>query len=627
MGILDEDVVRVRESTDMVALVGEHLALKRVGARYRGLCPFHQEKTPSFYVNPELGLYKCFGCNAGGDAITFVREIEHLDFVEAVERLAAKSGIALRYDDQRTTRDRSRNARLSEVVGRAVSVYHRWLLESPDAGPARKYLRGRGFDGEAVRRFSLGWSPDAWDDLSRTLQKDGVARDDLVDAGLAFVNRANRLQDQFRGRLMFPIYDARGEPAGFGGRAIGDQQPKYKNSAENPLYHKSRILYGLNWAKADIVATGEVIVCEGYTDVMAFALAGMPNAVATCGTALTDDHVKALKNLARRVVLAYDADAAGQGAAERWYAWESEYSIELRVAALPPGRDPADLWHESPAALRAVVADATPFLRFRLDRLFAASDLTTPEGRGRAGTAAVGIVAEHPNPLVRDQYVMELAGRLGIEADVLRSGVAAAPRAARGSRPADPPRRRPASRSDEAPPEADDDAPPPDGDPDDRPAPRRSVDRRELDLLKWVVHEPEMVADWIDVAFFTDPDARVVFELLVGANTFHEALDAATGPSRELLERLAVDEPLPDDDRTALAARLVVNAVEPRAGELLRDALRAGDDRASEIKRDLDDLVHRRELGEWARAQEAALRLAARVTAAGATGPEGPAPA
>ena len=167
-----------------------------------------------------------------------------------------------------------------------------------------------------------------------------------MESGLAFVNRVNKLQDQFRKRLLFPIYDARGEPAGFGGRALDGDGPKYKNSPENPLYHKSRLLYGLNWAKADIVAQGQVIVCEGYTDVMAFALAGAPNAVATCGTALTDDHVRALKNLARRVVLAYDADAAGQGAAEKWYAWEAEYDIELRVAALPNGQDPADVFQD-----------------------------------------------------------------------------------------------------------------------------------------------------------------------------------------------------------------------------------------------------------------------------------------
>ena len=609
MGILDEDVVRVRESTDIIALIGEQLALKRVGTRYRGLCPFHQEKTPSFYVNAEMGLYRCFGCQASGDAITFVREMEHLDFVEAVERLAAKAGITLRYDDKRTGENKSRNAKLSEAVGAAIDEYHRLLLESPEAGAARKYLRGRGFDGAAVRRFKIGWAPDAWDELSRALQQKGYKRDDLVGAGLAFVNRANKLQDQFRARLMFPIYDTRGEPAGFGGRALGDQMPKYKNSPDNPLYHKSRILYGLNWAKAEIVARGEVIVCEGYTDVMAFALAGAPNAVATCGTALTDDHVRALKNLARRVVLAYDADAAGQGAAEKWYSWESEYEIVLRVAALTAGRDPAEVWQESPEALVHAVENATPFLQFRLDRLFAAADLTTPEGRGRAGQAAAAIVAQHPNDLVRDQYVMQLALRLEIEADALRQAVAtAAARPAPKPSPREAPRRRydnddGASHGDDA-------------NGEDAPrvvAPPKPIDRREMDLLRWAIHEPEMVADWIDVSLFADPQARAVFELLVESHTFHDALDASDGATRDLLERLAVEEPMADDELATVAARLLVNAAEPRGQELLQRLLAAGDDQASVVKRLLDDVAHDREVGDWARAREAALGLVAWV--------------
>jgi DNA primase len=603
MGILDEDVVRVRESTDIVALIGEQLALKKVGTRYRGLCPFHQEKTPSFYVNAEMGLYRCFGCQASGDAITFVREMEHLDFVEAVERLAAKAGIQLRYDDTRTTERRSRNAQLAEAVGAAIDEYHRLLLESPEAGAARKYLRSRGFEGDAVRRFRLGWAPDEWDHLSRALQKEGVKRDDLVAAGLAFVNRANRLQDQFRARLMFPIYDSRGEPAGFGGRALGDQMPKYKNSPDNPLYHKSRILYGLNWAKAEVVARGEVIVCEGYTDVMAFALAGAPNAVATCGTALTDDHVRALKNLARRVVLAYDADAAGQGAAEKWFAWESEYEIELRVAALPSGRDPADVWQESPGALVEAVEHATPFLQFRLDRLFAGADLTTAEGRGRAGQAAATIVAQHPNELVRDQYVMQLAAKLQIEADALRSSVARA-RAGGGVRPSAPgaPRRR---REDDVRQSADDGAP--------RAAPAPPIDRRELDLLRWAIHEPEMVADWIEAPLFADPQARAVFELLEGSHTFHDALDASEGATRDLLERIAVEEPLADDEPETIADRLLVNAAEPRGRELLQRMLADGDDEASEVKRLLDEIAHDREMGDWGKGRDAALRLVAWV--------------
>jgi len=622
MGILDEDVVRVREATDVVALIGEHLALKRVGTRYRGLCPFHQEKTPSFYVNQELGLYKCFGCQVSGDAITFVREMDHLDFVEAVERLAARAGITLRYDDKRTNENRSRNATLSEVVGAAIDEYHRLLLDSPEAGTARKYLRSRGFDGDAARRFKIGWAPDDWDQLSRTLQKAGCKRDDLVTAGLAFVNRANRLQDQFRGRVMFPIYDSSGGPVGFGGRALGDQMPKYKNSPDNPLYHKSRLLYGLNWAKKDVVARGEVIVCEGYTDVMAFALAGAPNAVATCGTALTDDHVRALKNFARRVILAYDADAAGQGAAEKWFAWESEYEIELRVAVMPAGKDPADTWQESPAALLAAVEEATPFLQFRLDRLFAAADLTTAEGRGRAGQAAAGIVAQHPNELVRDQYVMQLAARLQIEADAMRAAVVNA--AAHGggrAAPRDAPRRR--DRFVDAPPEYGD----PGGRDDPADAPRRApaapIDRRELDLLRWAIHEPEKVADWIEAPLFADPQARAVFDLLAQSHTFHDALDASDGPTRDLLERLAVEEPLADDEPETIADRLLINAAEPRGQELLQRMLVDGDDQASEVKRLLDEIAHDREMGDWGKGRDAALRLVAWVARQPPTPPDG----
>src|SRR5581483_1807 len=501
MGIVDEDVARVRESTDLVALVSEHLALKRVGRRYVGLCPFHQEKTPSFNVNPEMGRYHCFGCNVSGDAITFVREMEHLDFVEAVERLASRAGIQLRYDDRRAGEAKSRQTRLREVVGEAIAFYHRILMEADDGGGARRYLRGRGFDGDAARRFDLGWAPDEWDALSRHLQQKGSKREDIVDDGLAFVNRSNKLQDQFRARLLFPIYDARGEPAGFGGRALGTDGPKYKNSPENPIYQKSRLLYGLNWAKGEIVARGEVVVCEGYTDVMAFALAGAPHAVATCGTALTDDHVQLLKNLARKVVLAYDADAAGQGAAEKWYRWEQEFDIQVRVADLPEGRDPADVWHDDPERLLLALERAEPFLRFRLNRLFAGADLGTFEGRARAGDAAVAVVAEHPNGFVRDQYVMEVNDRLKLDADRIREAVAARVAGAVPDRRARPPARP---------------RPPAGGGPTDgRPPPVR-IDRREEDVLRWAVHEPAIVADWLEAPLFRDRTARAAFECLAG---------------------------------------------------------------------------------------------------------------
>jgi DNA primase len=591
MGILDDDVARVRETTDLVALAGEHIALKRVGRRFMGLCPFHSEKTPSFSINPELGVYHCFGCQKSGDAITFIREVEHLDFVEAVERLAARCGITLRYDNANVGKDRKRKERLSEAVGAAVAFYHRLLMEAPEAGRARQHLRSRKFDGDAARRFHLGWAPDGFDALSGHLQREGLKREDIADAGLAFVNRANKLQDQFRGRLMFPIYDSRGEPAGFGGRALGDEMPKYKNSPETPIYQKSRLLYGLNWAKGEVVARGEVVICEGYTDVMAFALADIPNAVATCGTALADDHFQILKNLARKVVLAYDADTAGQAAAERWYQWEQQYEVQVEVADLPPGRDPGDLWNDDPAALGTAVERAAPFLQFRLDRLLAGADVRTLEGRARAAEAAAEIVATHPNELVRDQYVMKLAGALEIDADRLRDTVRTVARSGRRAVRA---------------------SPPPDA-PTDGNGREPVVDRRELDLLRWAIHQPELVADWLDASLLFDPAARQVFDLLTETSTFHEALEASDGPSRQLLQRLAVEEPMivgDDDELQTLSARLMINTVEPAAERLLATMLRDGDDEhASEIKTHLSAMAHHREIGEWEAARADAEQL------------------
>src|SRR5579885_791680 len=304
MGIVGEDIERVRAATDFVAVAGEHIALRRAGRRWQGLCPFHAEKTPSFSINAEEGLYYCFGCGAGGDVITFVREVEHLDFAEAVERLAARAGITLRYDTAAVSEDRRRRGRLVEVMERAVDWYHQRLLSGPDGAAARAYLRSRGYDGEVVRHYRLGWAPHAWDELCRALK---APEDVLRDTGLGFKNKLGRHQDFFRARILFPIFDVRGEPVAFGGRRLegtADQGPsgpgsgvivpKYRNSPETPLYSKSKILYGLNWAKAAVVEAGEVIVCEGYTDVIGLAQAGLPSAVATCGTALADDHVRVL---------------------------------------------------------------------------------------------------------------------------------------------------------------------------------------------------------------------------------------------------------------------------------------------------------------------------------------------
>jgi DNA primase len=594
MGIVDDDVARVRDATDLVALAGEHLALKRSGRRFVGLCPFHPEKTPSFSINPEQGVYYCFGCAASGDAITFVREVEHLDFVGAVERLASRAGIQLRYDDAAYSRDRKRRDRLHEAVAAAIAFYHERLMTHDDAGLARRYLRSRSYEKEAVQRFGIGYSPDGFDVLSRHLEEQKFSRGDITDAGLAFVNKTNRLQDAFRGRLMFPIYDSRGEAAGFGARSLDGTPPKYKNTQETSIYQKSRLLYGLNWAKPEIVARGEVIICEGYTDVMAFVLAGVPHVVATCGTALADEHFMMLKNFARKVTLAYDADAAGRAAAERCYQWEQRFEVQFQVADLPAGRDPGDLWPEHAPALVAAVERATPFLEFRVDRLLEAGDLSTIEGRARAAGAAAALVAEHPNELVRDQYVMKLAGRLHIDDDRLRETVE---RSRRGERPAV------ATAS--------------------QPVTTRPVDRRELDALRWAVHAPELVSGHLAIELFVDPLAREAYRSL-SQWSFREAVSNSEPEVSKLLERLAVEDPIvetqPPED---MVSRVVVNLVEASSQRLLASMLSSADEQSSELKALLDLLVHRRGNDEWSSAQDVAEQLVGWIVASQPNGDHG----
>jgi DNA primase len=514
MGIADDDIVHVRQASDIVAVISEHVALKRVGRRWQGLCPFHAEKSPSFSVNQEDGLYYCFGCGAKGDVITFVREVEHLDFVGAVEKLASRTGIALHYTDKGESEGRKRRARLLDAVDKAVEWYHQRLLSAPDAAKARGYLRSRGLDGEDVRHYRIGWAPDGWDELAKALRlPDNV----FVEAGLGFLNRRDRQTDAFRGRLLFPIFDAQGRAVGFGGRVMpGGEGPKYKNSAESAIYAKSKVLYGLNWVKGDIVSADEAIVCEGYTDVIGFAKAGVPRAVATCGTALTEEHVRLLRGFARRVVLAFDADAAGQHAAERFYQWEKIHDVDVAVAALPAGVDPADLARRDPAALRKAVDSAVSFLRFRVDRVLDQADLRTPEGRARAAEATLAVIAEHPSDLVRDQYLMEVASRCRIDPDRLREGLRGAARGA--SRVAVD--RAPATQ----------------------PVRRESP---EIELLRLFVSHPEEMegwVDWVSDTLFRDELALAAYRSLVAAPSLRDAIERADPAAADLLQRLAVDD-------------------------------------------------------------------------------------
>ncbi|MCL4449681.1 MAG: DNA primase [Actinobacteria bacterium] len=448
MTISDEDIEKVRQDTDLVALVSEHIALKRQGRRWVGLCPFHAEKTPSFSVNAEAGLYYCFGCHASGDAITFMRAMEGMDFGQAVRSLADKVGISLRFSDNKDSIDAKNRKKLFEVMKTAVEWYHKRLLESSDAAHARSYLHSRGLSEEQIGFFRLGWAPSSWDLLAKDLTSNSptknypsYSKDLLIAAGLCTVNSYQKLQDVFRGRIIFPIFDTSNRPIALAGRTLdgvgagnaskvsdfgsakvksSSLGPKYYNSPETPIYSKRKVLYGLNWAKSEVVKTDQIIVCEGYFDVMAFFHAGFENAVATCGTALSEEHFKSLRNFAKTVVLAYDSDSAGQAGMEAFYQWERNFELDVKVVDLPKGQDPADIGFSDPNKLADILSNAKPFLGFKIHRIFSSLNLSTPEGRAKGAELALAQIAQHPSEFVRDQYLMVVASHCLIDENNLR---------------------------------------------------------------------------------------------------------------------------------------------------------------------------------------------------------------
>jgi DNA primase len=421
--------------------------------------------------------------------------------------LAARAGIALTASSPGESRDRQRRQRLKDTLEAAVAFYHDRLLGAPDARPARDYLRSRGINGEVARQFRLGWAPEQFDALARHLT---IGDDVLRDSGLGFVNRSGRQQDAFRARVLFPISDDRGDPVAFGGRILpGGEPPKYKNSGETPLYAKSKVLYGLHWAKAAIVAADRVVVCEGYTDVIGFHRAGLPIAVATCGTALTEDHVRTLRRFATRIVLAFDADEAGQHAAERFYAWEKTYDVSVHVARLPRGVDPADLANTNPAGLVAAIDQAVPFLAFRVERTLDAARLDSPEARAKAAERALAAIAEHPNVIVRREYAGKVAARCDLPiADLVRLAERG------GGRVPVPVRTRFA------------------GD---------TSDGAEVVVLALLAHRFAEVEPWLTELCFADPvHQRAYIALVDTGGDVLEAARRADPEAREVLERAAV---------------------------------------------------------------------------------------
>ncbi|MEA2023836.1 MAG: DNA primase [Actinomycetota bacterium] len=432
-----EDIDRVRERTDLVELASEVTRVKRSGRSVMAVCPFHSEKTPSLSIDPARGLFHCFGCGKSGDVFGWVQETQGLGFSDALELLARRAGVTLTRDPE-AAKHRDRRERLVDAVERSVSFYNERLRTADDAGHARSYLRSRGYDADVVEQFHLGYAPDAWETLVKHLRDTGVSDEAMTGAGLASRSRRGGLVDRFRNRLMFPIYDVRGDAVGFGARLLDGDGPKYLNSPETPIYHKSRLLYGLNWAKSQIVRSDESVVVEGYTDVIAFHLADMPVAVATCGTAMGEEHLDLLRRFSKRVVLAFDADEAGAGAAERGFERSVPGDLDLRVAVLPEGRDPADLVSEGDVdELKTAIASSMPLLQFRIDRELAGFDLTEPEARGRAVRAAAALISLHPDVVVRREYAVLVSRRTGVDLGAVEAALTGTRRGAGTPPPGD----------------------------------------------------------------------------------------------------------------------------------------------------------------------------------------------
>ena len=431
-----DSIERLREAIDMVEIVGGRTDLRRVGTRFVGLCPFHDERTPSFSVNADQGLYHCFGCGVGGDAIGFVQETEALPFAEAVELLAERYNVELKREreDPAEEERRRRRGRLLALLERTTVFYEKYLWGSDDAAVARDYLAGRGLSEEALRAYRVGWSPSGWDKLLTGAQRDGFSFDELIAAGLAQPKRSGKGGvDRFRERIMFPLADARGRVLGFGARTLRPDEPaKYINTSENEIYHKGRQLFGIDKARVAAAKSRRVVVVEGYTDVLALHQAGVAETVAIMGTALTEHQLGELARAAGTkgtVYLALDADRSGQQAMLRAAALAEQRDIELRVVDMPAGVDPADLVvAEGADAIVGKLNGALSVVEFAVRRVLADARIATTEGRERAIAEASELIASTPlNSARREGLVTIAADRLGVPDAYVMSMIAKAP--------------------------------------------------------------------------------------------------------------------------------------------------------------------------------------------------------
>ena len=499
--IKDEDVQHIRDHAPIDDVVGEYVQLKSAGGgQKKGLCPFHDEKSPSFHVTPSKGYFHCFGCQTGGDVIAFLMKIDHLTFTETIERLADRIGYTLRYEENGSAPSGPsvNRSRLVAANALAATFFQEQLNTSPDAAHGRDLLTKRGFDKSACQTFGVGYAPDSWDSLTKYLRAAGYTIEELELAGLSKMGERGPI-DKFRNRLTWPIRDISGDVVGFGARKLAsdeeDQGPKYLNTSETPIYKKSQVLYGLDMAKKEIAKKRQVVIVEGYTDVMAAQLAGITTAVATCGTAFGAEHIRIIRRLLMdddafrgEVIFTFDGDAAGQKAAMRAFSEDQKFVTQTFVAVEPDGLDPCDLRQiKGDLALRDLIAKRVPLFEFAIRTELKLHNLTTAEGRVNALNATAPLVAQIRDKSLRPEYSRLLAGWLGIEVEIVTSAVS---QGARRSAPA-------AAAETE-------------GDQVDqswRPHPQEPRLLLEREVLKARLQMPDLVTTWseIEEAAFTHP--------------------------------------------------------------------------------------------------------------------------
>jgi DNA primase len=569
--ISTESLDRLKQTADIVEVVSAHTDLRRQGARWVGLCPFHEERTPSFSVDAQEKLYHCFGCGVGGDVIKFVEEKEGLGFAEAVELLADRYGVELERDqeDPRAEARRQRRRRLEQLLDRTAGFYASYLWESEEARRAREYLAERGLAEQTLREFGVGYAPSAWDKVLVRGQQAGFSVEELRGVGLVQRGRGGGEYDRFRSRIMFPIRDRRGRTLGFGGRAMrSDQGAKYVNTAETDFFHKSDLLYGVDRAKAAIAKAARAVVVEGYTDVLALHQAGVEEAVGVMGTAITGEQVAALSGMVEEVVLALDADSAGQEAMLRAQRVAAGRKMRLRVAAMPAGEDPAEMIAAEGGAerFRALVEAAEELSSFQVGLVLDRTDVGSPTERDRALAEVAPILAGLGETASRDELVRRVAERLDLEPAMVMGRVVAATPASggpeRGTAPSAPGRQAPPPR---------------------RAAELTSRERRERALLAMCIALPK--------------EGRGYLERLGEAHLSPSGLRAATW-LREHPGDPASSLPHDDDELAGLITELVMlSRSEPASAEamqlnfLLLEQRRLEDEIAAAAER--DDYQHR----------------------------------